>query len=264
MRRVYFAEIHEQRWFPQKLRDDVTFTLQFIFNAARLYRPIVARLGAAIRAAKSDRVLDLCSGAGGPWIWLQRMIAERTSLPTKVILTDRYPNLPAFRHTQEASGHAISYCAEPVDAQKIPPGLLGFRTIFSSIHHFTPDGIAAILRDAVDRGEGIGVFEAAKRRPSAVLCAFCMPIATICLVPFMRPFRIARLLWTYLVPVIPFVMLVDGVVSCLRAYSPTELRELAVSIGAPDYVWDVGETSAVTYLVGYAVSHPSRASSRTF
>jgi len=263
MCRVRFAEIHEQGWFPQKLRDDVTITLQFIFNAARLYRPVAARLGAAIRAAESGRVLDLCSGAGGPWIWLQRTLAERTAMPTKVILTDRYPNIAAFRHMQEASGNAIGYCAEPVDARRIPPGLLGFRTIFSSIHHFTPDGVAAILRDAVDQGEGIGFFEAVKRRPSAVLCACCMPIAAICLVPFMRPFRIARLIWTYLVPVIPFVMWFDGVLSCLRAYSPAELRELAATVDARHYVWEIGETSGVTYLVGYAAPHPSRAFSGT-
>jgi hypothetical protein len=263
MRRVHFAEIHEQGWFPQKLRDDVTVTLQFIFNAARLYRPIAARLGAAIRAAESERVLDLCSGAGGPWIWLQRKLAERTAMPTKVTLTDRYPNLAAFRHTQKASRNAIGYCVEPVDARKIPPGLLGFRTIFSSIHHFTPDGIAAILRDAVDRGEGIGFFEAAKRRPGAVLCACFMPVATICLVPFMRPFRIARLIWTYLVPVIPLVMWFDGVLSCLRAYSPAELQELAARVGAHHYVWEIGETSAITYLVGYAAPHPWKAPSHT-
>jgi hypothetical protein len=257
MSRVHFTEIHERGWFPQRLRDDVTDTLQFIFNVVRLYRPIAARLGAAIRAAGSDRVLDLCSGAGGPWIWLERMLQEQAAVPTRVTLTDRYPNLVAFRRTQEASGNAISYCAEPVDAQKIPAGLFGFRTVFSSIHHFTPEGIRAILQDAVNRGEGIGFFEAVKRRPGAVLGACCMPIATVCLVPFMRPFRVARLIWTYLLPVLPFVMLFDGVLSCLRAYSPTELRELAADVGAAHYRWEVGETSAVTYLVGYAVSPPS-------
>src|SRR5271157_863726 len=164
MRRVDCREIHEQVWFPQRLRDDVTDTLQFIFNAARLYQPIAARLGAAVRATESDRVLDLCSGAGGPWIWLQGMLAEQAAVPRKVTLTDQYPNLAAFRRTQEASRDAIGYCAEPIDAQKVPPGLSGFRTIFSSIHHFTPNQIAAILRDAVDRGEGIGFFEAVKRR----------------------------------------------------------------------------------------------------
>jgi hypothetical protein len=258
MRRVNLAEIHERRWFPQKLRDDVTDTLQFIFNAARLYRPIAARLGAAIRAAASDRVLDLCSGAGGPWIWLQRMLAEQRASPTKIVLTDRYPNLAAFRRTSEASCHRIGYCAEPVDAQTVPAGLLGFRTIFSSIHHFTPDEVTAILRDAVDRGEGIGLFEAAQRRPRTVLCAFfLMPMATICLAPFMRPFRCARLFWTYLLPVIPLVMSFDGVLSCLRAYSSTELRTLAARVGADHYTWDAGEARAVTYLVGYASLRPS-------
>ncbi len=260
MRRIHFAEIHERRWFPQKLRDDVTDTLQFIFNVTRLYRPIATCLGVAIRAARSERVLDLCSGAGGPWIWLQRMLAEQTAMPTKVVLTDRYPNLAAFHRTVEASGNRIGYWPEPVDAQKIPPELPGFRTVFSSIHHFTPDEITAILRDAVARGEGIGFFEAAKRRPSTVLCACFMPIATICLTPFMQPFRLTRLFWTYLLPVIPFVMGFDGVLSCLRAYSPTELRELAEGLGADHYTWNIGEVRAVTYLVGYADGHPSRPS----
>jgi len=257
MRRVHFAEIHERRWFPQQLRDDVTDTLQFIFNTARLYRPIATRLGAAIRAAHSDRVLDLCSGAGGPWIWLERMLAEQTATSTRVVLTDRYPNLAAFRRTLAASGHRIGYWPEPVDAQRIPPELSGFRTIFSSIHHFTPEEITAILRDAVVRGEGIGFFEAAKRRPRTVLYACVMPIATICLTPFMRPFRLRRLFWTYLLPVVPFVMFFDGVLSCLRAYSPGELRELAESLRAEHYAWDVGEARSVTYLVGYAASPPS-------
>jgi len=263
VRRLHFAEIHEQGWFPQTLRDDVTDTLQFIFNAVRLYRPIVGCLGSAMRAAGSDRVVDLCSGAGGPWIWLQRTLTEQTAMLTKVVLTDRYPNLAAFRRTQEASRNAIGYSAEAVDAKKIPPGLLGFRTIFSSIHHFTPDGIRSILRDAAEHGEGVGCFEAVQRRPGAVLRACGMPIATMLLVPFMRPFRMGRLIWTYLLPVIPFVMWFDGVLSCLRAYSAAELRELAADIGAPHYVWEAGEIKTVTYLVGYASRPPSRTSSRT-
>jgi hypothetical protein len=254
MRRVELTEIHEQGWFPQKLRDDVTDTLQFILNAARFYQPIAVRLGGALRAAESDQVLDLCSGAGGPWIWLQRTLIKQTAMPRKVTLTDRYPNLAAFRRAQQASDDAIDYCTEPIDAQKIPPGLWGFRTIFSSLHHFTPEQVTAILQDAVDRGEGIGFFEAAKRRPRFVLWAAClMPLATFCLVPFMRPFRLSRLIWTYLLPVIPFVMSFDGVLSCLRAYLPAELEELAAGVGAGHYTWEVGETGAVTYLVGSPV-----------
>jgi len=71
------------------------------------------------------------------------------------------------------------------------------------------------------------------------------------MVPFIRPLRFARFVWTYLLPVIPFVLFFDGVLSCLRAYSPAELREMASRVGAKKYRWDAGRAGVVTYLVGY-------------
>jgi len=251
MRRANLSEIHEQPWFPAKLRDDVTDTLQFIFNVRGIYRPIASRLGTAIHASGARRVIDLCSGAGGPWLWLQRELAEEKRAGLEITLTDRYPNLAAFRLAQAASGGVIGFCAEPIDAQKIPPALTGFRTIFSSAHHFPPDEVVAMLRSAVERGEGIGFFEAAKRRPRTILYACLMPVAALLVAPFMKEFRFARLIWTYLLPVIPFVLLFDGVLSCLRAYTPDEMREMAARAGGADYAWDVGETGAVMYLLGY-------------
>ena len=250
MRRVNPSEIHEQAWFPAKLRDDVTDTLQFIFNSVRFYRPIASRLGAAIRASGAHRVIDLCSGGGGPWLWLRGELAKEKCAGLEITLTDRYPNLAAFRFAREASGGAIGFCAEPIDAQKIPASLCGFRTIFSSVHHFPPDEVVAMLRSAVERGEGIGFFEAAKRRPRTILYACVMPVAALLLVPFMKEFRFARLVWTYLLPVIPFVLLFDGVLSCLRAYTPDELSEMASRACAEKYAWDIGESGGVTYLVG--------------
>lgn len=251
MRRVNCSEIHEQPWFPQSLRDEVTETLQFIFDTARFYGPITTTFAAALRAAGTQTVVDLCSGAGGPWIWLQKTIAEQGTTPIKVVLTDRYPNLAAGCRAQKISDGAIEYRAESVDAQRIPVSLGGFRTIFSSLHHFSPDEIVAMLHDAIEHEQGIGFFEVAKRRPRTIFHACFMPVAALCLVPFMRPLRFARLVWTYLLPVIPFVLLFDGVLSCLRAYLPGELRQMASRIGANKYNWEVGESGPITYLIGY-------------
>ena len=74
--------------------------------------------------------------------------------------------------------------------------------------------------------------------------------------PLIRPFRWSRLLWTYVIPIIPLVLLFDGVVSCLRTYRPQELREIIEKLTASDYQWEVGEHSRVrgqmpiTYLIG--------------
>lgn len=255
MNRINITEVHEQVWFPKNLRDHVTDALQSILNLGNVYRPIANRLAEAIKAAEADRVVDLCSGAGGPWTWLNRTIADQTSSKIRVCLTDKYPNLAAFENAQHESGGAITYSAEPVDAAKIPAQISGFRTIFSSFHHFRPKEAADVLQNAIDNRQGIGIFEAAARRPLNILATFLAPIAAVLVTPFMRPFRWSRLFWTYLIPVVPVVLLVDGILSCLRAYSPAELLQLVSSLNGESYKWQIGEATVgivrVTYMLGY-------------
>ena len=125
---------------------------------------------------------------------------------------------------------------------------------------------APILQSAVESREGIGVFEVPQRHPLAILLTFLMPIVAFVFAPFMRPFRWSRLLWTYLVPVVPFVVLFDGIVSCLRAYSSTELAELADGLFISGYKWEAGEVRGgvspipVTYLIAWPAKHNNRAS----
>ena len=54
-----------------------------------------------------------------------------------------------------------------------------------------------------------------------------VPLAVLVLTPAVRPFRWSRLFWTYLVPVLPPPILFDGVVSCLRVYTPEEMLAMA-------------------------------------
>jgi len=76
--------------------------------------------------------------------------------------------------------------------------------------------------------------------------------------PWIRPFRWSRLFWTYVVPVVPFVVLFDGVVSCLRTYRPQELREIIGKLGGSEYEWEVGEHIAARGLlpITYMIGHP--------
>lgn len=42
------------------------------------------------------------------------------------------------------------------------------------------------------------------------------------------------LFWTYLIPIVPFVVVFDGFVSSLRTRTPDEVEALLRSCGAPD------------------------------
>jgi hypothetical protein len=170
-------------------------------------------------------------------------------------LTDKYPNIEAFENARRRTDGKITFYPGSVDAASLPRELSGFRTIFTSFHHFAPDEAVAILQNAVDDGQGIGVFEAAKRDPLTILLTVLMPLAGFLTAPFARPFRMSRIFWTCFIPVIPFVLFFDGVISCLRAYSQKELSFLAAQVKVENYVWQVGVRSGalapVTFLVGY-------------
>jgi len=256
LKRIGLSEIHEQPWFPKFLRDDVTDGLQFTLNFGRVYQPAASCLRKALKAEGTDRLVDLCSGAGGPWSWLYRLVENEDTGRVEVCLTDKYPNIASFERLREASGGRISYCAEPVDAAKIPAQLRGFRTLFTSFHHFSPVEAAAVIQNAVDTRQGIAIFEAPRRKTLSILMVVLMPLSALLMGPFIRPFRLSRMIWTYLLPVIPFVLWFDGILSCLRAYSLAELSELIRALKPNDYKWEIGERmgllTPITYVLGYA------------
>ncbi len=244
MGRLHLFEIHDQPWCPRSLRDALTDFLQFTINLGGSYDAVAPLLRDAIARAGATRVVDLCSGAGGPWR------SRRHEIPVPVMLTDKYPN-------RAAPTGALPFHPEPVDATAVPAGLRGFRTLFTSFHHFRPAEAREILADAVRQGQGIGVFEISRRAPLEIAVIALTWLAVLVFVPFIRPQRWSRLAWTYLPPVLPLVGLFDGVVSCLRTYSPAELRELLRGLDTLDtYDWQIGETRSrwsplvVTYLVG--------------
>jgi hypothetical protein len=256
MRRIQFIELHEQSWFPRTLRNEITDALQCGSEILKAYAPISGLLQSALEATRGRSIVDVCSGSGGPWLDLsQKLQANATSY--SILLTDKFPNLVAFENVKAASANRIDFYRYSVDATKVPVELEGFRTMFSSFHHFPPKQARAILQNAVDAKQGIGIFEVTSRSASAVGMMFLWFLTPFIFTPSIRPFRWSRLLYTYVLPIIPLVLLFDGLVSCLRTYQPRELRELIEGLAAPEYRWVVGEQSGawdslpVTYLIGY-------------
>lgn len=240
--RLQLVEIHDLAWCPRSLRDALTEFLAFSLNLAKAYEPAAPLLRKAIARSRADRVIDLCSGAGGPWARL----ARKVSVP--IILTDLYPHAGP-----RLAGH-LPFHPTPVDARSVPETLEGFRTLFTSFHHFRPAEARAILADAVAKRQGIAVFEAARRAPWEIFVVALTWLGILVAEPFIRPWRWSRFFWTYLPPVLPLVGTFDGVVSCLRAYSPDELRELVR--GLDTYDWEIGDLRGGwsplrgTYLIG--------------
>ena len=201
-------------------------------------------------------MVDLCSGASGPVLHMLELLSEGEKYGVEVTLTDKYPNAEAFRQAAAKRPGQVNGLEHSVDALAVPAELRGFRTLFASLHHFPPGLARRILEDAARRGEGIGVFEFTERRLNAFLAMLLAPIVVLLLTPFVRPFRWSRMLWTYIIPVLPLVALWDGQVSNMRSYSLEELKELTRDIAANGYRWEFGQVKyfprlRATYLFGY-------------
>ena len=109
----------------------------------------------------------------------------------------------------------------------------------------------------MDNNQGIGIFETTERRLMTLVTMLLGLVHVILITPFIRPFRWSHFFWTIVIPLVPLVVMFDGVVSCFRSYTVKELGELTSSLKKADYVWEIGWVSIpfsplrVTYAIGY-------------
>lgn len=260
--RLQLFEFEDLPWFPRAVRAGMMDYLRFMISGLGIYRPIVPLLGEALRATQQTELLELCAGAGGGTEGVWRALRQQGFPDLHATLTDLYPQPAAWQLLQQRTGGGLRYTPTPVDATAVPATLAGFRTVFSAFHHFPPAVAEALLADAVRQRAGIGVFEGAgKHWHEVVLAALVFPVALLLITPFIRPFRLSRLVFTYLLPLIPLCTIWDGVVSILRMYPPAHLLALAQSADPEQqFVWRAGKVrhwsgSQVTYLVGWPKSH---------
>ena len=255
MRRLHLLEIEDEPWCPRAIRDGATDWLHFLANAHKGFNVIAVKLREAMRRVGSDRIVDLCSGGGGPWQTLAPLLAQSGCVTVQ--LTDFYPNRAAHERVSVGSTGRVTYVSEPVNAMDVPSTFDGVRTMFNAFHQFRPHDARAILADAVMKRRAIVVVEGADHRLLGIVFILLMPLMMLALTPLIRPFRWSRLWLTYVLPAIPLLCLFDGIVSMLRIYNPDELREMVASI--PDeqsFEWDIGTQPVhgspigLTYLVG--------------
>ena len=257
MKRQQLMEIEDQDWCPTAVRNGVTDTLatsQRLVGGARVAAPLVQKL---LRVTGERRVIDVCSGAGGPLRELARELTAIGETGVRCTLTDKFPNLDALGTLASESGGAVDFISESVDATDVPADLHGVRTQFASFHHFAPDAARSILADCVRKRQAVGIFEYTSRDPLTMLSIVLIPFGQLFFAPFQRPFSLARLLLTYLLPAIPFVLVFDGLMSCFRSYDPDELRELTAGLGGKDWVCEIDSKVVdwfpvrMTSLLGY-------------
>ena len=262
--RFHLFELEDQSWFPNVIRTGGTDYLRYLLVATEVYQPCVTLLSEILNETSETKIVDLCSGGGGymeqVYIQLKKIRSDHISFT----LTDKFPNIEAYQHLQNRTNGEIKFDARSVDAANVAPDLKGIRTMFSAIHHFQPAEVRSILQNAVDNRASIAIFDGGDKHILAILGILIIhPIALLLFTPFFRPFKFSRLLFTYIIPLIPLYTVWDGCVSILRLYRPKELLKIANEISPGTYKWKAGKTKSrfglhASYLIGTPVERVQR------
>ena len=241
MRRRHWFELEDEAWFPGRIRDFMTDYLGFVVRRFGLFDPAVPILVDLLRETGRTEVLDLASGAGGPWPALVSKVAAEVP-ELRVTLSDLYPNEEALQGIADAD-ERIDVARNRIDAVAVPESIDALRTQFLSLHHFKPRDARSIFADAVECGVPIAVFEAQKRDVRHLVQFALSPIAVLLMTPMVRPVRLTRFLFTYVLPIVPLCVFWDGIVSVLRTYTLEEMLFMARAADPKGaFEWEVGET----------------------
>lgn len=254
--RLHLFEFEDYDWFPDVIRHGQTDYLHFMISRLNIYKPAAAPLKELIESTGITEIQDMCSGGGGGMNTLRDELEKKTGRDIRITLSDKYPNTEAFEKIKNDTGGKIDYTDYPVDVLNSNIGQGRIRTIFSAFHHFNRADAKSILADAVKNKCPVAVFEGAEKNLKNFLGILLFtPLIFFFITPFMKPFRLSRLFFTYIIPLIPFATTWDGIVSVLRMYSTCEMMKMAKEC-SDSYIWKTGVLknnlgTGITYLTGY-------------
>ncbi|KAG9231197.1 hypothetical protein BJ875DRAFT_127821 [Amylocarpus encephaloides] len=272
-------------------------TLCWTFRAPILQKVSPARLVASTlydvlgEEIEKYTYVDFCAGAGGPTPFIEKDLNAQLSSASskkspsdktrpkrrsrtaaqskgggdgvKFVLTDLHPHIPDWTEASKQSDN-LSFVSESVDASNAPASLNrdGKRKIFRlynlAFHHFDKELGSAILRNTLETADGFGIFELQERTISSFITITAMGLLMFLITPYYFWRSPGHLFFTYVIPVIPFVLVFDGYVSSLRTRSAEEVQVLMRDCGASTGSWTVrsGEgqhtwpTGYMTWVIG--------------
>lgn len=242
---------------PNALRKRVQSTLaaQWVIRVPVLQRQAPAELAASViqTLLKSSELsttrisaVDFCSGGGGPTPVIERIVnASRRAngqQPIDFYLSDLHPHLEDWIALADSSVH-LHFIPQSIDAARPLPRRLNmephskqprgardgekmFRLFFASFHHFNDKLAKEILASSLEESEGFAIVELVDRRVSSMLTNFeeAFVVMLLPLIYFIHD--PIHLFFTYVIPILPFVLVWDGLISSLRVRTFDELMQL--------------------------------------
>lgn len=191
-----------------------------------------------------------------------RRMESKRPIPFK--LSDLVPNIDAWVEASSRSDH-LSFVPQPVDAAFPPFSVISsttpgdrkaakekgfvsngskiFRTFFLSFHHFDDDIAKKVLQSTLQTSDAFAIVELQDRR-ILTLAFILKELWLLFLIGGLWFWNdTLQLMLIYAVPVLPVIHCFDGIVSCLRTRTSSEIMDLVNAVGGGEVDMTVSEGS---------------------
>jgi hypothetical protein len=206
-----------------------------IIQWVQFYQPIVPVLKILLKENRTNTIHDLCSGSGLPAVYMQEQIGDKYA----TILTDKFPD-SSFSNTR-----MVTYLKQESDVMELLPEAGKCFTMYNAFHHFNQQQQQQIIQKL--QTANAPFFFAEILEPdifTLIKIIFTTTILQLFTAPFVHPFSLLRVLFTYIIPVNIFTVTYDGVVSVLKSKSVKQYQKLLQEVTNSSYELSVQRYSS--------------------
>jgi hypothetical protein len=226
MKRKQVFQFSNQKWYPSFLKRDMYEFMSWFVGKVNAAKPFLPVLEEVIGNTQTKIIINIDSKIGA---------GIETVLP---LLPD--------------GTEVIN-----VELEKFSTHNKGMYTFINSFHQLDEKKATYYLTQIADSGNSVAVLEGNNDSLWQVVgMTIFVPLTVIISAPFVQPFRITRLIFTYLIPILPVITMLDGFLALFKLYNPNDLNELVSTIPVKNYTWksgkaDNGRGGKIIYLMGY-------------
>lgn len=242
---IRLPELEDSPHFPPVLRRLQVEFIGWLVRFFRVYAPLVEQLKQYAMRLPGNSLVELGAGSG------QVLMPYIKNLdPLKLVLSDKFPeSLPP-----DNSNYLV--IRESVDAlQEFDAS--GMRVFFNAFHHF--NNAEQIQIAQIHAPHGLCIAEILQ--PSLfdfLKILITTTVGTLLFTPFVRPFRLTRILFTYLIPVGLISICWDGLVSVLKTDRVETIKLRLKPNLADNYQIECGHCGSFLFRVHYLFILPSK------
>lgn len=248
MKRIQLFEFEDFDWFPKPIRTSMTNLIMVLLKMMKVPENLAFFMKPILKENNIEHIVDLGSGSGGAMPEVLQILQKDKELESlHVTLTDKYPNKEIVEKYNNSSIHNLSYFNDSVDASEMENVPRGLKTMFNSFHHMPKDKAKAILKSASDNEQPFLIYELSDNKMPTILWWLLLPISLFVLhlmvffmTPFVKNLTWQQLVFTYVIPVIPWTYAWDGQASLPRIYTPDDIELLTSEFKRDSYSWRTG------------------------